>query len=429
MLIGKELRELAVSPSFVLMLVLTSFLVGHEFISSVATYSELSASGNMLARGMNPLDGILVPTFGAYDLVAMLLLPFVVIRVFAHERTTGAWTMLVQSPLSVADMVAMKTIALVIAWLIGLIPGFIAVALWSSYGGHVYAPEFGLLLYGHLIRALLTVAIAAVAAAVTRQAATAAIVALGVTIGTWALDFAAATRGGVWSSVAAFTPTAALRTFEQGLVRVDTLFVTSAVVAVGLGLASAWLAPGWAQQRRWMTAVRVVLVSFGITLGAVRLFHGSLDVSEDRRHSFSEADESVLRALPSGLKIEIHLGADDPRLMDFKREILDRLERVVPGIRVSYQGSAGTGILANRDAHYGEIWYELSGKRVMLKSAIEQIVLQTIYDLAGAKATPTADAESYPGYPLQTDAPGAWLGLFILWPAMVLTGYWRVRRA
>ncbi|HEV8411816.1 MAG TPA: hypothetical protein VGQ30_15030, partial [Gemmatimonadaceae bacterium] len=56
-LVRKELRELAVSPSFVLMLVFASLLVGHEFMSSVATYSQLSASGAMVARGMNPLDG------------------------------------------------------------------------------------------------------------------------------------------------------------------------------------------------------------------------------------------------------------------------------------------------------------------------------------------------------------------------------------
>jgi ABC-2 type transport system permease protein len=428
-LIGKELRELAVAPSFALMLVLTSFLVGHEFISAVATYSELSGGGAALARGMNPLDGLLVPTFGAYDLVAMLLLPFVVIRVFAHERTTGAWTMLVQSPSSVADMVAMKTVALVVAWLIAMIPGFIAVALWLSYGGHVYAPELLLLLYGHLIRALLTVAIAAVAAAVTRQAATAAIITLGVTIGTWALDFAAATRGGVWSTIALYTPDAALRTFEQGLARVDTLTVTAAIIAIGLVVASAWLAPGAALQRRWVITMRAVLVAVGIMLGAIRIFHGSVDVSEDRRHSFSEADEAVLRSLPSALKLEVHLGADDPRLTDYRREILDRLQRAVPNLVVSYQGSAGTGLLANRDEHYGEIWYELAGNRVMLKSAIEPIVLQTIYDLAGVKAVPAANAESYPGYPFKTGAPGAWLAFFVLWPAIVLTGYWRARKA
>ena len=282
-----------------------------------------------------------------------------------------------------------------------------------------------------MTRALLTVAIAAVAAAVTRQAATAAIITLGVTIGTWALDFAAATRGGIWSAIAAYTPTAVLRTFEQGLARVDTLLVTSAVIAVGLVIASSMARTRHrATARDGLSTIRVVLI-------VVRHYvRRGQDLARQRRsvggppaHSFSEADEMVAAQLPAPLKIEIHLGADDPRLTDLRTEVLDRLERVVPHLTVSYEGSAGTGLLANADPHYGEIWYEAAGKRTMLKSAIEPVVLQTIYDLEGVHATPVADAESYPGYPLKTTGPLAWLALFIVWPAIVLTLFWRARKA
>src|ERR1019366_9845750 len=94
----KECHELALSPGFALLLLATGMLVGHEFLSSVRAYSELSAGGAAVAGGMDPLDGILVPTFGAYDIAATLLLPFVVIRLFSNERSTGAWTLLVQAP-------------------------------------------------------------------------------------------------------------------------------------------------------------------------------------------------------------------------------------------------------------------------------------------------------------------------------------------
>ena len=73
----KEMRELLTSRSFALLLGLVSLLVGHAFITAVDTYAELSGAGggpSALAQGMNPLDGILVPTFGAYDLAATLLL-------------------------------------------------------------------------------------------------------------------------------------------------------------------------------------------------------------------------------------------------------------------------------------------------------------------------------------------------------------------
>jgi hypothetical protein len=48
--------------------------------------------------------------------------------------------------------------------------------------------------------------------------------------------------------------------------------------------------------------------------------------------------------------------------------------------------------------------------------------------LAGVKATPASDGEAYPGYPLQTRAPLAWLLLFVLWPVIIVTFFWRIRR-
>ncbi len=425
-----ELRELAISPAFAILLILVGLIVGHEFTSSVLTYAELSGAnggGDALARGMNPLDGILVPTFGAYDIAATLLLPFVVIRMFSNERTTGAWTLLVQSRASVAAIVANKVFVLCIAWLIALIPGFAAVAFWKSYGGHVYGPELASLVLGHLVRAAITIALAAAAAAVTRQAASAAIITLGVTIGSWALDFAAATRGGLWAKFAAFTPAGALRACEQGLVSVTTIGVIGAACAAGLVIATAWLRPGATIRVRIFYLMRALLVAAGFALLAV-VIHSSWDATEDRRHSFAESDEATLRALPGALSIEVHLGADDPRLTDFRNEVLDRLERTLPHMAVSFAGPGGTGLLGSADPHYGEIWYGMNGKRVMLKSAIEPVVLQTIYDLAGVKATPAAESESYPGYPLKSDATLVWLVFFVTWPVIVLTLFYFAKK-
>jgi ABC-2 type transport system permease protein len=427
----KEISELALSPSFALLLMLVCLVVGHEFISSVQTYSEMSgASGGAgaLTPGMNPLDGILVPTFGAYDIAATLLLPFVVIRIFSGERATGAWNLLVQSSASVREMVAVKALVLGAAWLLALVPGLVAVLLWKSYGGHVQASELGALLLGHVLRAGLTVAIAAAAAAITPQAATAAIVTLGITIGSWALEFAAATRGGIWATVATFTPTAALRSFEQGLVQSNVVAVMAVTCLAGLAIAVVWLTPGTGLRQRSARSAALAAL-FVVAAAAASRLHSSWDVTEDRRHSFSEADDARLRSLAGTLKIEIHLGAEDPRLADFHREILDKLERAVPRVEVSYPGAGGTGLFASPDSHYGEIWYELSGQRVMLKSAIEPVVLETIYKLDGIAAAPAAAEEQYRGYPLHSDAPFAAIAFFLAGPLIVVAASWRARRA
>jgi len=417
------------SPAFTLLLLFVGAIVGHEFIVAVGTYAELSGAaggGGALAQGMNPLDGVLVPTFGAYDVAATFLLPFVVIRVFAAERATGAWTVLVQSPASIPTMIACKAVALALAWTLAMAPGMAAVAQWIWLGGHVHGAELGGLVLGHLLRAAFTVGLAATAAVITRQAASAAIVTLGVTVGSWALDFVAATRGGAWARIAAFSPTSALRTFEQGLVRVSTVSVMLSCGVAGLIVAGVWLdLSATRRERIRRTALVGAVLILVASAGAAS--RTSWDMTEDRRHSFPPSDDRALRSLGGPLRVEVHLGAEDPRLADLRRELFDRLERVVPRLDIAVVNGGGTGMFARHDPHYGEIWYEFAGRRVMLKSAIVPVVLQTIYDLAGAGATP-AVADEYGGYPLAADPWFAWVLFFGVWPAVVVTTFWRGRR-
>src|SRR5258705_5410169 len=180
------------------MLIIVGALVGHGFITAIGTYAEVSGNGSgpaALPQGLTPLDGILVPTFGAYDLAATFLFPFVAIRAIAAEKQSGALKLLLQLPGNLATKISAKGLVLLLGWFVALLPGALAVVLWKSYGGHLYAPETLNLLLGHLLRALLSASIAVAAAALAESAASAAIVTLGITVGTWALEFVAAYRG------------------------------------------------------------------------------------------------------------------------------------------------------------------------------------------------------------------------------------------
>ena len=100
-------------------------------------------------------------------------------------------------------------------------------------------------MFGHLLYGLLVGAIALFAASVTESAATAAIVALAFTIGSWVLDFTLAGRPGLLEWIARFSLTQVLRTFEQGLLSGRVLGVV-AVIGAFAALAGVWLPP-----RRW----------------------------------------------------------------------------------------------------------------------------------------------------------------------------------
>src|SRR5262249_3938434 len=246
-LVAKEWRELLASRAYWLVLVMIGPLVGHGFITAVNSYAEASGIGGgpaALAQGLSPLDGILVPAFGAYDLVVILLFPFVAIRMVAAEKESGASKLCVQFPAGLKMAMAAKGLALVGGWLVAWIPGLLALILWRSYGGHLYRPETVNLFAGHLVHMMLGAGVAVAAAALTESASSAAIIALGFTLGSWAIDFVAAARGGFLQEVAAYTPAAALRVFEHGMLSLRVVVVVLILSLSGLWLAAIWLDTG-----------------------------------------------------------------------------------------------------------------------------------------------------------------------------------------
>ena len=103
-LLSKDLSELFSSRAYWLLLLIIGPLVGQGFITAVNAYAEASGIGGgpaALAQGLTPLDGILAPTLGAYDLAATLLLPFVVIRLVSAEKESGALKLMLQWPVKI----------------------------------------------------------------------------------------------------------------------------------------------------------------------------------------------------------------------------------------------------------------------------------------------------------------------------------------
>ena len=92
-LLVKELHEVLSGRALWTMLLFVCPLAGYSFFQAVSLYTEASASARdspLLATGLSPLDGVLVPSFGALYLAVTLLFPFVAIRTLGHEKETGA---------------------------------------------------------------------------------------------------------------------------------------------------------------------------------------------------------------------------------------------------------------------------------------------------------------------------------------------------
>lgn len=423
-LLAMDCRELFGSTAFLLLLLVAGPLVGVSFAAAVRAYAEASGGGGVaaLSSSLSPLDGIFVPTLGAYDLLITFLVPFVAIRLVSSEKSSGALVLLLQAPIGLAAKLASKLLALLLGWLACLVPAFCALLLWRSYGGHLAFPETANLFLGHTLRHILTCSLAIAAAAILESAASAAIAVLSFTIGTWALDFFATGRGDWIAALARYTPAAMLRQFERGLLGPAAVMAALGASALLLFLAATFL------DLRTSATTRAMRVAIVIVLAAALLgvrSDRSLDVSEDRRNSFSAADERLLRSIAEPITIRVQLAAEDPRASEYERSVLTKLRRTLRDLRVEYP-YAGRSALFENDEQYGTIVYRIGQREASSRSTTEEIVLDELETLA--RMTPPARGESaYPGYPLHAAPRGAAPIFYLVWPLLIIA-LWALQR-
>jgi ABC-type transport system involved in multi-copper enzyme maturation permease subunit len=429
-LLEKECRELVVSRSWWALLLAMGPLVGVSFISAVRTYAEVSGLNGTSAgvgEALSPLIGVWAPAFSACEIAAVFLLPFVAIRLVAGDRQSGALKLELQQGLSPFARTAAKAIVLLAGWLIAMLPPVSAILLWMSYRGTVYPPELLTLLAGHVLNAGLTIALAAAVSSLTEHPSTAAILTLGVTVGTWIVNFFGAVQGGWWERAAGYTPAAMVAEFQHGLLRLDTTLVAAVLILAGLALSAIWMRLGTRVSRRtWESAAVCVLAAIGVY--ACTFAYPSWDTSESRGNSFSRGDETALRKIHAPLTIEAHLAPEDPRRLDLEHRALSKLRRVMPAVQVRYVSGTSIGLFEQTRPGYGEIWYDLGGRKTMSRVTTAEGVLEEIYSLSGVTPPVEDDESVFRGHPLAVPATGAGIVFYAAWPAIVLAGGLLVRK-
>ena len=397
-------------------------LVGMSFIRAVTAYGELSGvNGNAVAgvgEAFSPLIGIWAPTFSACELAAAFLLPFVAIRMVSGDKQSGALKIEMQHRLSSHARVFIKAAVLMGAWMVATLAPAVGVLLWISYGGHVYPPELLTVVAGHLLNGALTIALAAAAAAMTEHPATAAIVTLTVTVGTWLINFAAAVNGGWWERVAAFTPTAMVAEFQRGLLRADITIVAVQLTFAGLVVASIWLSLGEPVRQRVQRTVFIAAITFAVLMSATRI-SASWDASESRRNSFTVREVAALRTVTGFLHVVAHFAPEDPRRSDLEQNAFRKLRRALPAAKIEYQSATSTGLFEQTSEKYGEIDYSLAGRTTSSRITTADGVLGSVFTLAGIEPPAESDEDIFRGHPLAARPRGAAAFFYGAWPMAV----------
>src|SRR5882757_964908 len=429
-LLVKELWEILSGRALWTMLLLMCPLIGYSFFQAISLYGEASAAGlqsPVLASSLSPLDGVLVPTLGASYVAVTLLFPFVAIRVLGQEKESGALRLLVQLPYRSSTLIAAKLAAVLAAWVLSSVPAFSALAIWRMLDGHLSAPETLNLLFGHLLYGLLVGAIALFAASVSESAATAAIVTLAFTIGSWVLDFTVAGQPGLLAWIASLSLTQVLHTFEQGLLSAALVAGIGAAVFGFAVLAAVWLPPGVHFRSKLQRSVACVF-AVALALGLATQIKLTFDVTEDRRNSFPAADQRLLASLAQPLVVTVHLAREDPRYADLQRNVLAKLERAVPNMSIRLAGERQSLPTNGVEDRYGEVEYSYGAHSDISRSTSPREILPMLYGLAGVSAPAPAPGSDYPGYPLVAGSQVAHLWFFFGLPLCIALAWWWSRR-
>jgi ABC-2 type transport system permease protein len=312
------------------------------------------------------------------------------------------------------------------AWLAAVICATSALAVWLALHGHLYAPETLNLVIGHVLYGFLVGAIALFSASISESAATAAIVTLAFTIGSWVLDFALAGQPGVLGWLSRLSLTQTLRPFEQGLLSAG--LVLGIVTAIGgfAGLAVVWLHPGVAVGTKIVRSMACVAIAAAVIALSAQLA-SSIDVTEDGRNSFPPADQKALAELREPLIITVHLAPEDPRYVDLRRNVLAKLERAMPRVTVRLATSGQSMVGSASDEAYGQIEYSYAGRSDRSRSTSPREIVPLIYALAGCPPPAPIAGQDYPGYPLLAYGSPALAWFFGGLPLLIVAIWWRSR--
>jgi hypothetical protein len=380
---------------------ISAALIGHGFVLALDIYSSASraAQGHqLLQQAVDPLSGLVRPTLGGLYLATAILLPVMAARGLAIEKERRSYGALALRARSTHKVVIAKLVAALAAAALLLAPPIVLFVAFAACGGHLDVRETATALFGHALDLTLIATTSVAAAAATRTAAQASVLAIALSLGSWAIDAsgefsALAWMGSLeWASIGR-----RLDPLERGVLHLGSsgwLLVASAS-ATAVAIVLARIEHG---ARRWWFAgaIAVIGVALLTVLGSVHRGH---DWSEQRRQSFPLAVVDALRELPDGITVDVWLDRDDNRRTELERGPLAKLILARPDIALRMPLDADVSALASRDADYGRIVVHVGQQARETRSSSDEEIAGIIFD-AGGRAMPRWPESSYPGYPV-----------------------------
>ncbi|MGH7837847.1 MAG: ABC transporter permease, partial [Candidatus Binataceae bacterium] len=198
---SKELQSFFTQP--VAYVVLTVFLLlgGWFFFSMLRQFDEMIQLVQMMGQSanlnqMNLNSRVIDPLLHDLSIVLVIVMPALTMRVFAEEKRTGTYELLLTAPIRTGEIVAGKFIAAAAFTLIMVALAWIFPAILMIFGN----PEVGVMFAGYLALALLALSFVAVGiftSSLTNNQIIAAISSFGILILLYVISWPAEAGAGV----------------------------------------------------------------------------------------------------------------------------------------------------------------------------------------------------------------------------------------
>ena len=124
----------------------------------------------------------------------------------------------------------------------------------------------------------------------------------------------------------------------------------------------------------------------------------------------------------------MHLAPEDPRYVDVRRNVLTKLQRVMPDVTIRLAGERQLYGAVPSDEAYGLLEFVYGARSDTTRSTSPREILPLIYALAGRTPPDPIAGTDYPGYPLAVNGQPALVWYFAALPLLILLVWWRSRR-
>jgi len=406
-LAAKELKQLFATPLAWLVLGITQLVLAWLFLAQLDAFFAVQPQLAELANPPGITEIIVMPLFGSAALLLMLTAPLLGMHLIAGERHDRTFALLQSSPLSMRQIVLGKFLGLAgFLAATAVLPAAMACSLYlggTLDGGLLAANLLGLLLLIACFAAL-----ALLMSSLTAHPAIAAVATFGALLALWLSGLPAQEPASLWH---AYSPLKHFEPFNRGLLGLGDAACLLGFAALFLVLAACRLEVelrGWNKRRAALLATAV---------GATLLFAPyaqqhplSRDITQNGRHSLSQASREVLRQMPGPVKITAYASRQDIELGDIRKIIADVLEpyrNAKPDLILKFidpaaqpQQARKAGILSN-----GEMVIEYRKRSEHLTTLNEQALTNVLLRLARNRQTRLGFLEGHGERKLNGGAP------------------------